>query len=148
MAKAKYSIYFSLFLTVIFTLAVIDAMTFAKLARFFPLYIAIIAVFFSLLDLIFNIRNYINLKKVKQKEDEEEVDGVGKYILWIVGYIVGIYLLGFIIATLIFLIIFLFFETKFGVIKTALGVGITLAIILSFGNIMNLYWPKGLLGIF
>ncbi|TCT21709.1 tripartite tricarboxylate transporter TctB family protein [Melghiribacillus thermohalophilus] len=153
MAKAKYSIYFSIFLLVIFTYAVIDALTFAKLARFFPLYIAAIAVFFALMDLILNIYRYLKLRKSEQREQEDQEDteeftGTVRYMIWIIGYVTGIYILGFMITTTLFLVLFLLFETKFGIIKTSVSTAITIGIILLFGNMMNLYWPKGLLNIF
>jgi hypothetical protein len=144
--KEKYSLIFSVFVLILFCWMAWEARGFAELARFFPLYISIGGAVLALVDIILRI---IKLNRNKNNESESVHDkplSVLKYFIWIVGFLVLIYLLGFLVATTIFLFAFLYIEAGFKLIKTFLSVTVTMVAIISFSNVMTLYWPKGLLG--
>jgi hypothetical protein len=144
--KEKYSLIFSVFVFALFSWMAWEATGFAELARFFPLYISIAGAVLTLADIVLRI---IKLNRNINKKTEAVHDAplsVLKYIIWIIGYLVLMYLLGFLVATTIFLFAFLYIESGFKLIKTFLSVTITMVAIISFGNLMTLFWPKGLLG--
>ena len=71
-----------------------------------------------------------------------------KYLLIIIGFLVLIYIFGIFVGTAIYLFCFLYFETKFGLVKSIISVAIVIGFIMIFGDVMNLYWPKSLLNLF
>lgn len=162
MNKRIFSLIFTLFLFVVFTLAAIEAKNFTSLASFFPLFTAIIAAILSLISSLIQGINIYRLKKGKISESdakdnaielESEDASLGLifyYMGWVAGYVVIIYLLGLIIATVIFLVLFFMIESKFKILKTLIFTAIVITLIISFGNLMNLHWPTGVinLGIF
>jgi len=123
-----------------------EASHFAKLARFFPLYISAAATILSLIDVILQAKKLMSEKKEHAETVHDNPFAVAKYILWVLGYLLLIYLIGFITGTVIYLFAFLYFETGFGIIKSTISVAITVLLIYIFGNFMTLYWPVGLLG--
>jgi hypothetical protein len=77
-------------------------------------------------------------------EDEEEEGPVLRYMIWIIGYIALIYLIGFQSATTLFLLLFLYFVANFGVLRTIFSVVVVHAVIYVFSSVINLYWPEGI----
>lgn len=162
MGTRIFSLVFTLFLFVVFTLAAIEANNFTNLASFFPLFTAIIAANLALISSIIQGINIYKLKKgiinesdakdnaIELESENASLGLIFYYVGWVVGYVLIIYLLGLIIATIIFLVLFFTIESKFKVWKTLLATAIVITLIISFGNLMNLYWPTGVinLGIF
>jgi hypothetical protein len=146
MSKEKLSIIFSILVFAIFGLAALEAQNFRELARFFPFYIAIMGAIVVLADLIVQLRRRSKSKK-PEKALHENLPAALKYLLIIIGYLVLIYIFGIFIGTAIYLFCFLYFETKFGLIKSIISVAIVIGFIMLFGDVMNLYWPKNLLGL-
>jgi hypothetical protein len=146
--KEKCSLLFSVCLFALFCWMAWEAMGFAELARFFPLYISIGGAALTLVDIILRIIKLNANKNTKSEPVHEHPLSVLKYVIWIIGFLFLIYLLGFLIATTIFLFSFLYIESKFKVVKAFLSVTIAMVAIISFGNVMTLHWPKGLLGRF
>jgi flagellar biosynthesis protein FliP len=144
--REKYSLIFSCFLFVLFSGAAWQAYHFVELARFFPFYISIVAAIVSLGEMLLIIRKIKKRKGEAENslEDSKQSGSVVKYMIWIVAYIVIIIVLGFLPATVLFLFAFLYFETKFSLVKSLLSVAITMTVITIIANIMTLYWPKGI----
>ena len=144
MSKSAYSMLFSVCILFLFSWTAWQAAGFKKLASYFPLYISLIAIVLAVIQVIIEIRKY----KANTAHEEQEQSGFGnviQYIAWFVGYSVVIFILGFIIATGVFLVLFLKLETKYSWLKTALSTAVTIILLLLFGELMNLYWPTGLL---
>lgn len=150
MDKQKLSIIFASFLFLVFCYTTWESIGFADRARFFPLYISVAAAIITLLHIIISV---VKLRKGHKEQFEsdqeasEDDESVIKYIVWVIGYIAVIYLIGFLPATVIFLAAFLLVVTKFSIIKTVISMVVTLGLILTFGSVMNLYWHEGLINI-
>lgn len=156
MSKRIFSLVFTLFLFVIFTWAAIEANNFSDLASFFPLFTAIIAANLALVSSIIQAINIYRVKKGTLTESEQEEEAVELqseeaslgtifyYVGWVAGYVLIIYLFGLLIATAVFLIAFFIIESRFKIWKTLLFTAVVITLIISFGNLMNLYWPTGI----
>jgi small-conductance mechanosensitive channel len=150
MSKEMKSILFTSFLFVIFCLMAFEAHTFADKAKFFPFFVAIGAAFIALVSILLQSVELVKNKKRKEEVDEEETAEVKKlikYILWVVGFVALIYVIGFMLATILFLVVFLLVESKFRIHTTLISTALVIGVLVLFGNVMNLYWPTGLLGI-
>jgi bacteriorhodopsin len=127
-----------------------EALGFAKLAQFFPLYVSLVAITLIIVQLYLGIKSKISGSS--SASDAEEVNVLRErmpaylvYIGWFLGYILLVYLIGFLVATGIFLFAFLIKESKMSLIQTITGVVITLGFIIFFGRVMHMYWPEGIL---
>ncbi|WP_080875365.1 hypothetical protein [Oceanobacillus timonensis] len=137
---------FSGFLFLLFTLTLIEALTFSQLAQFFPLYISIAG---AILTFIYFITQVLTI--YKQKKEEGNVTIIPllqplKYIGWIVGYLLLVFLTGLLLATTIFLFIFLIFESKMKLISAGISVACVLIGISLLSSALDIYWPTNLLG--
>lgn len=146
MSKEKYSLIFSVAVFFLFCWLAWEARNFAKLASMFPMYIAIVAAVLSLIDIVIKLIKIKDSQKDEKPVHENPLLAV-KYILWIIGCLVLIYLFGFLIGTAIFLFGFLIIETKFGILKASVSVVITVGALMLFAEMMTLYWPEGLFNI-
>ena len=152
MKTKRNSLIFTFILFVFFCWAAIEANTFSDKASFFPLFTAIISANVSLISFILQLIQYVRKRKAGVSASDEEdtetpISNILYYLGWIAGYVVLIYLIGLIWSTLIFLLAFFLIESKFKVWKAALFSVIVVTIIISFGNLMNLYWPEGLINL-
>ncbi|SFB10295.1 Tripartite tricarboxylate transporter TctB family protein [Lentibacillus halodurans] len=146
MSKEVKSILFTAFLFILFCLMALEANTFTDKAKFFPFFVAIGAAFIAFVSVI--LQTFEHVKKTKEEEEEAvEMKKMLKYIFWFVGYGVLIYVLGFMPATILFLLVFLLVESKFRVMTTILSTALVVGVLILFANVMNLYWPAGVLGI-
>lgn len=148
MTKTTLSIAFSIGLFFVLIWMAWEAASFQQLASYFPLYISLFAIVLIVIDTITQIR------KAKKKKDGEEdkinknmTASVIKYILWFTGYLVIMLLIGFLMGTSIFLILFLMLETKYKIIKTIIITALTIMIIIILGYVMGLEWPAGIIAI-
>lgn len=146
-SKEKLSIVFSLLVIALFCWAALEAQQFRELARFFPFYISIMGAIIVFAELLLQIRRQNRSIKLK-RPIHENLPMALKYLLVIIGFLVLIYIFGIFVGTAIYLFGFLYFETKFGLVKSIISVVIVVAVIMFFGNVMNLYWPKSLLNLF
>lgn len=69
----------------------------------------------------------------------------GYMVLWTLGYIVGIWVLGLMAATALFLVAFLFLEGRTGWKPPIIGTAIVLGGIALLAEMLNLAWPDYLL---
>lgn len=150
MSKEMKSILFTGSLFIMFCIMALEANTFADKAKFFPLFVALGAVFIALVSITLQTIQLIKSRKSNENKDEEEAGETGemiKYVLWIIGYVALIYIIGFMPATILFLLAFLLVESKFRIITTIPLIVLVVGVLVVFSNIMNLYWPTGLLNI-
>ena len=117
MRQEKLSFVYSIVLFLIFCLAAWQSLSFAELARFFPLYISVAGAVLTLIHIIISSINIIRNKKDKKNGESEEVGSVIKYIVWVIGYIILIFFIGFLAATVVFLFAFLLKELNLGLLK-------------------------------
>ncbi|WP_176555724.1 tripartite tricarboxylate transporter TctB family protein [Virgibacillus ndiopensis] len=147
MSKEIKSILFTTFLFIVFCLMAFEANTFADKAKFFPFFVAIGAAFLAFVSIVLQTIEIVRSNKENSIDDVGEIKKVLKYVLWAVGYIALIYFIGFMLATIVFLLVFLLIESKFRIITTVLSTALVVVGLMLFGNVLNLYWPTGLLGI-
>lgn len=72
------------------------------------------------------------------------VRGVGRYLLWFVGYIALVYVFGIFFATAIFVGSFLRIEAELPWWKLVVGVGLLLFGMDQLGDAMNIRWPRAI----
>lgn len=147
MNKDVLNLSFSAFLFLLFTLAMVEALTFSKLAQFFPLYISIAG---SALTLIYLITELIAFYKRKARGGEQIKFSLLhplRYIGWVLIYLALIYTGGLLLATALFLAVFLIVESKLTYLQTGISVIVVLVGISVISSALNIYWPSNLLGL-
>jgi hypothetical protein len=131
------------------------ALKYPPLARIFPLSIGILGSLMSLANLALDITRRIEVAKVKKVEGEEEeydpensgpasaneVRAAG----WIVGYSFLIWVLGFEVATAVYIVTILKFEAKASYRLGIISAVITVACILAFSHFFDVRFPEPLL---
>ncbi|WP_462420280.1 tripartite tricarboxylate transporter TctB family protein [Salinicoccus sp. Marseille-QA3877] len=147
MNKALANILFTGFIFLLFTVAWVEATTFSRLAQFFPLYISMAG---SILSLVYLIKTIIDYRKETTAEERGEhvlILMPFRYIGWVIGYLIMMYIFGFLISTSIFLFVFLIFESKMKVIESMVSVAIVLVVVSYLSAAINIAWPSSLLGL-
>jgi hypothetical protein len=170
MAIDKRNLYFSLFLLFIFMYMLWESLTFSAQARHFPIFIAVTGIVLVFLNILFILikkrktERISNIETIDILENESNLSGdldqenveIGSlfelkktvyYGSWITGYIILIYLISFIPATILFLLLFLKNVTKFTWIKTIIGIIGTIIVLLLLDNVLDLAFPKGIFNI-
>ncbi|MGO4888423.1 tripartite tricarboxylate transporter TctB family protein [Anaerobacillus sp. MEB173] len=146
MSKLAGSTLFSFCLFLLFGALALEAMTFSRLAKFFPLYITVAGAILCLIYTIILLRTLVKKEGLPEELKKLQFTKPLKYLSWLLGYVVLVYIVGFLVATGLFLAAFLYLESKFSVVKTAISISIVLVCLILFSDVMNLYWPKSLLG--
>lgn len=147
MNKSIANIIFTAFIFILFTYATIEALTFSRLAQFFPLYISGAGAVLSFLFLIKVIIDHIKNADPEERAERILILKPLKYIGWILAYLLLIYVFGMLIATTVFLFVFLIFESKMKVLPSVLAVGVMLVLITYLSAAINIAWPTSLLGL-
>lgn len=146
MSKDVLNLTFSGFLFLLFTLATIEALTFSKLAQFFPLYISVAGSVLTLIYLIIELIVFFRMRSAEGQQIKISLTKPLRYIGWILIYLVLIYIGGLLLATGIFLSIFLIVESKLTYIQTGISVIVVLVGVSVLSSALNIYWPSNLLG--
>lgn len=127
-----------------------EAHGFPRLARIFPYTIAVAALTLCLAEVA---RVLYSWWRGKAPPDAADSPGLVKqlpaalpYLLWIGGYYLAIAMFGFIIASALFVFAFVTIVGKLRWPYAMVGTALLLAGMLLMGDVMNLYWPQGLLG--
>ncbi|MCL7745499.1 tripartite tricarboxylate transporter TctB family protein [Halalkalibacter alkaliphilus] len=146
MKKSHASLLFLVLVFCLFLWMMIQAQTFQETASYFPFYIALLA---GILTVVATIKQIVTLKKAKDEElFHENFMNVLKYVGWIVSYIVLIYVVGFVPASMIYLFVFLLLEARMSILKCLLSTGATAVVIIAMSRFMDLKWPSSLLTFF
>lgn len=147
MNKALGNILFTGLMFLLFTFAWIEALTFTRLAQFFPLYISLAG---STLSLVYFLKTLVEYKKETTAEERAEhilILRPLRYIAWVIGYLLLIYVFGFLISTAVFLFVFLIYESRMKVMGSLLSMAITLVVVTYLSAAINIEWPVSLLGL-
>lgn len=147
MTKSQYSLMFSVGVLLVMIWMAWEASSFVKIASYFPLYIALFAIVLILVDLTNQIIKMSRKKDSEKKVSKKTAGSVFRYILWFVGYLLLMLLIGFLIGTSIFLFLFLMIESKMKIAKVLMIIALTIMAIMIFGYVMDLRWPIGVFGI-
>ncbi|MDV2886592.1 tripartite tricarboxylate transporter TctB family protein [Alkalihalophilus pseudofirmus] len=147
MSRLLASTLFSFFLFVFFVLFALEAATFSRLAQFFPYYISITGAVLSFIYTTIQMRELIKQRESKEELMTLKIKRPLKYLVWLIGYVVLVYIAGIIVASVLFLAAFLYVESRFSVIKTVMSISVVVTGLMLFSNFMNLYWPNNLLGL-
>lgn len=143
MNKELLNIFFTAFLVFVFAYAAVDALTFSRLAQFFPLYISSAGALLTSIYLVFTIIQYKKSKGYTPFSFRKPL----RYIAWFLGFLLTIYVFGLMISTILFLSLFLIIESKMSAIKSMISVGVTIGALLAASHLLGIYWPTNLLGI-
>ncbi|MCP3028744.1 tripartite tricarboxylate transporter TctB family protein [Halobacillus sp. A5] len=144
MTKQTLNLIFTFCIFIVFVWAAVTALTFSRLAQFFPLYVSIAG---SIVSGIYLVKEVVKIMKQKDQGSHPKVLIVKPIIYtgWIVGYVITISLFGLFIASTIYLIAFLLIESKFTFFKALYSTGIALVIITVLSNLLNIAWPQSVL---
>lgn len=145
MSKRLANIIFPFLMLALFSYTAWGATSFKSKASYFPLYISILGIICMIIELI---RQFILLRKETSDEPlHPNIVAVLQYTCILVLYVILVYIFGLILATIAYIFAFLLFISKMKWWRAIISVAILIFLIISFGNIMNLYWPKSLLNI-
>lgn len=140
---------FTFFVGAVFIGAAILSFAFPESARRFPLTVTILSALFVVIQIL---KLYLNTKQEDTKEDasnQKTVLSQGKkiapYIIWILGFYLLIYIVGFVIASGIFVFAFLLTQAKLRWYFALISAAIVVAGILFLGDLLSLKWPFGLI---
>lgn len=140
------SILFTICLMLVFSYTAWEASSFNRLAQFFPYYLSIIAAFCCFISGLTQIIVLIKERKKGQSKDILQFLAPLRYIGWIFGYVLLIYLVGLMVATGIYLMLFLIIESKIKVWKSLATTVFVLIALSVFSGYLNLYWPSNIMG--
>jgi hypothetical protein len=147
---------FLVLVALVFVWAGWEATSFPSRARIFPQTVAFAALILTgveVLKALISLSRHRAARRLSQGEAAEEggatlreqvVKGA-PYLLWIIGYYVGIYLVGFVVASGAFVLLFLWRAGRVRWPAATLATAPLLAVLLLLGAAMNLSWPGGLL---
>lgn len=142
MIRKVYSIVFVIFLILLFSVAAYEALSFQRLASYFPLYISLIGAGLSIYVLYFETRN---LKHDSERQIEpSSTMSYFSYIAWMLFFVACIYLVGLPIASGIFLLLFLRYEAHQSYISIVISVLGVVGVLIGFAELMNLNYPRSL----
>lgn len=143
-----------IFLTIaliIFAIAAYMALDFPTQAQTFPRSVALVAVAIVLLEMIafaFTMRGDSDTDE-ETKPDIDSIrakfGGISPYLLWIVLFYAGIYLIGMVAASGIFMFLFLLLLGKMKWYYALLSAMLTVAFLITMEDVMSLRWPKSII---
>jgi hypothetical protein len=146
MNKSSATLMFYLFLFVFFGWMAVEARRFQETASYFPLSIASVA---SILVIVAAVKQIVSIRKGEKSEPfHEKFHFVLKYMLWVIGYVILIYLVGFILASVIYVSLFLFLEAKISFLKIICVTATMVVFIIVISHWLELTWPSNVLGLF
>ncbi|WP_227937156.1 tripartite tricarboxylate transporter TctB family protein [Alkalihalobacillus deserti] len=148
LTRSKINFIFLGLLIVVFVYTFIDALHFAEAARFFPLYVSASGIVLISLELIITF-----FKTKKQSHGDPtlfhpHLKLALRYIAWVGSFLLLIFIMGFKLAAVLFLLAFLKMESGFSWIKTVIAIACVMLFFIIVGDwYLNLNWPKNLLNL-
>jgi beta-lactamase regulating signal transducer with metallopeptidase domain len=138
------------------------SLDFRELAQYMPLYISLLALILAFTNLIVDLVRWRatgtavgsdTIATAALREDDPEEAGevratfarVVRYLGWVLGYVLLIWVIGLVPATAVFLVAFLVIEARMRLVLIAIGTVLTLAALMGISELMNLFWPPSLL---
>ena len=118
MRKTRASLAVSLLLLLLFALMFIDSLSFPKLAKYFPATISAIGILFSAWTAADETAALRRTSKADGEEDDRTefhaaLRGAVVNFAWVIGYLLTAALLGYILASVIYLAVYLKLKTDF-----------------------------------
>lgn len=158
MTKPKLSLIFSSVLFILFCAMALEARSFPISAMYFPFYLSLVGILLTFINMIVEYRNL----KSTEEDDNDDDDDVATFdtpvthsfkaaslnFLWFVGYFAMIFTVGFIVATIIYLGLFLKKRTDFKLITIILSIIISIGFLIFLQQALDLKSPTGIIGLF
>ena len=120
--------------------------SFPESARRFPLVVSVISALFVVIQLV---KVWLKKDSSDASENPKTVLSQGRkiipYIIWILGFYLVIFLVGFVIASGIFVFSFLLTQAKLRWYMALLATVLVVAAILFLGDLLSLKWPLGII---
>ncbi len=151
---------FSTLLIIIFTWALIEASGFPSQARIFPFVVGSAGLTLALLTLAIDFRRFRvqgsavggdapSTASTSAYEPGSPIGYVfaraGKYLLWMLGYLLLMFTIGLVAAAAVFVTAFLFFEAKVKLRYLWIAPIAVVGLLLTLANAVNLFWPRSLM---
>lgn len=140
---------------VLFAWAAYEALNFPTQAQTFPRSVALVAVAIVLLEMVaffFTARGDSSSVDTGAEEDAVPADsirarfsGILPYLLWIGAFYVGIYLIGMVAASGIFMLLFLLLPGKMKWYYALLAAILTVIFLITMEDVMSLRWPRSII---
>lgn len=153
---------FSSLLIVTFSWALIEARGFPSQAAIFPTAVGSAGLALSIMTLLIDVRRY-RLEGSAVGSDAPSTASTaayepgtpigyvfgraGKYLLWMLGYLLLMFLIGLVAAAAVFVTAFLYFEANVKVRYLWLAPVAVVGLLLTLANAVNLFWPRSLITI-
>ena len=137
------SLGFSIFVLVLFVAAGIAGLGFQRLAMYYPVAVSMLGTLLSLNLVILQVRRF------RAPAEDQELLPLRKafyYLAWFVGYILLIALAGLMVATAVYLGVFLYVQARMRWWGVLISIVSALLVLNLISRVMNLYWPRSLLG--
>ncbi|NIP59197.1 MAG: hypothetical protein GWM92_14435 [Gemmatimonadetes bacterium] len=129
----------------LFLWAAWHARTFPDRSRIFPQVVAAVAFLLSLLAVARDLRAGVREEVHGGTPFTARLRSALPYLLWLGGYYAALWLLGFPIATGVFVVAFLGIEGELSWWKAALGAAVLVAVLSLLWWTLELQWPEGLI---
>lgn len=147
----------------LFIYSAVEALSFSRLARYMPLYVSIggIIASFGLLciDLLrvrasdglgvrwsAGIEDYEPVDSVSLEVENEKLKITSYYLLWIIGYLALVAVVGLPVASVLFLVVFLRIDAQLSMLAILLSVIGLIVTLQMLAHFVDLRWPSNLMG--
>lgn len=151
MLRSREQLIFSALLFALFAFLAFSALSFPPRARLFPLTVSVVSLALIVLDFFLTWRRSVKAKRNEEVNERQEGGLVSQavkiapYLAWILGLYLAIYLLGFLVASGLFVFSFLVTQAQMRVPFALISAAAVVGGILLLGNVLSLEWPLGLL---
>jgi hypothetical protein len=138
-----------------FTFAAWQTINFPRLARTFPLFVTIGGLLLTIIEFGRTFYHCRSQSENPPRDDDPNhpsyIASIGEslpkafpYLLWLGGYYIGIFLVGFVVASGLFIVLFLVFIARARFWFSLAGAGLLITGILVLGRLLGLLWPRGI----
>lgn len=153
----NFRVFFTVFFILLFAFAVFEAKDFAFAGRLFPLTVGIAGLILTLMQLV------LDLRAVHRSDEYNSQDFVDiapdlsipitvvrtravRFLCWILGLYLGIWLIGFKIMVPLFFVAFMRIEGRARWLPIFILTAVSVyAILYYFGELLGIFWPKPLI---
>jgi hypothetical protein len=150
---------FTTLLVVTFAWVILEARGFPTQAAIFPLTVGSAGLALAVMTVVIDFRRYRlegsavggdapSTASTAAYEPGSPIGYVfgraGKYLLWMIGYLALMFIIGLVAAAAVFVTAFLFFEAKVKLRYLWLAPVAVVGLLLTLANAVNLFWPRSL----
>jgi hypothetical protein len=133
-------------LVVIFAGVGVTSLGFPWRARLFPLLVGAAGVLLGLAEMRTTRRKLMQPDTTAAPAVVPGLASIGRYLVWLAGFFLTAALLGFVVASGVFVASFLRWEGAARWSRGLLGGATTVAFLVVVGNLFGLHWPASLFG--